>query len=81
MGLVTALHVSSILSFCFLHVDMRALDICIGLRAFVVVFSMCLLYVRLGSRVGPNIFGLMFMGSVVLFIYSVTCMLYPLGLV
>ena len=29
---------------------------------------MCLLYVSLGSRVSPSILGLMFMGSMVLFI-------------
>ena len=28
------------------------------------LISMCLLYVSLGSRVSPSIFGLMFMGSV-----------------
>ena len=43
---------------------MSALSICIVLRAFVVVISMCLLYVSFGSRVSPSIFGLMFMGSV-----------------
>ena len=36
---------------------MSALSICIVLRAFVVVISMCLLYVSLGSRVSPSIFG------------------------
>ena len=43
---------------------MSALSICIVLRAFVVVISMCLLFVSLGSRVGPSSFGLIFMGSV-----------------
>ena len=62
MGLVLALHVASIVSFCFSHVvDVSLLSICIVLRAFVVVFSMYLMYVGLGSRVCPNIFGLMFM--------------------
>ena len=42
---------------------MSALSICIVLRAFAVVISMCLMYVSLGSRVSPSIFGLMFMGS------------------
>ena len=37
-------------------VDVSALSICIVLRAFVVVSSMCLLYVSLGSRVSPSIF-------------------------
>ena len=45
---------------------MSALSICIVLRAFVVVISMCLLYVSLESRVSPSIFGLLFMGSVML---------------
>ena len=49
-------------------VHVRALSICIVLRAFVVVIYMCLLYVSLGSRVSPSILGLMFMGSVMLFI-------------
>ena len=42
MGLVMALYVARIVSFCFPHVvDMSALSICIVLRAFVVVISMC----------------------------------------
>ena len=58
MGLVMTLYVASIVSFCFLHVvDVSALRICIVLRAFVVAFSMCLLYVNLGSRVSPSILG------------------------
>ena len=40
-------------------VDVSALSICIVLRAVVVVISMCLLYVSLGSRVSPSIFGLL----------------------
>ena len=68
MGLVMALYVSRILSFCFLHVvDVSVLSICIVMSAFVVIY-MCLLYVSFGSRVSPNIFGLMFMGSMMLFI-------------
>ena len=55
----------------FHFVDVTALSICIVLRAFV---YMCLLYVRLGSRVSPSIFGLIFMGSVLLSICS--CVLY-----
>ena len=42
---------------------MSASSICIVLRAFAVVISMCLLYVSLGSRVSPSMFGLMFMGE------------------
>ena len=80
MGLVTALYVAIIVSYCFLHVvDVSALSICIVLRAIVVVISMCLLYVSLGSRVSPSIFGLMFMGSVMLSICSSSCVLYSAG--
>ena len=44
MGLVMDLYVARISSFCFPHVvDVSALSICIILRAFVVVISMCLL--------------------------------------
>ena len=61
MGLVMALYVAMIVSVCFPHVvDVSALSICIVLRAFVVVISICLLYVSLGSRVSPSILGLMF---------------------
>ena len=56
MGLLMALCVASIVSFCFPHVvDVSALSICIVLRAFVVVIYMCLLYVSLRSRVSPSI--------------------------
>ena len=69
-----------IVSFCFLYVvDVSALSICIVLRAFVVVISMCLLYVSLGSRVSPGIFGFMFMGSVMLSICSSSYVLYSAG--
>ena len=58
MSLVMALYVAMIIFFCFPHVvDVSALSICIVLRAFVVVISMCLLYVSLGSRVSPSILG------------------------
>ena len=51
MGLVMALYVTKIVSFCFPHVvDVSALSICIVLRAFVVVISMCLLYVVWGRE-------------------------------
>ena len=55
MGLVMALYVAMIGSFCFPHVV--DVSICIVLHTFVVVISMCLLYVSLGSRVSPSIFG------------------------
>ena len=58
MGLVMVMYVARIVSFCFPNVvDVSALSICIVLRAFVVVISMCLLYVSLGSRVSPSILG------------------------
>ena len=80
MGLVMALYVASIVSFSFPHVvDVSAFSICIVLRAFVVVISMCLLNVSLGTRVSPSIFGLMIMGSVILSICSVSCVLYSAG--
>ena len=42
MGLAMALYVARIVSFCFPHVvDVSALSICIVLRAFVGVISMC----------------------------------------
>ena len=79
MGLVMTLYVARIVSFCFPHVvDVSALSICIVLRAFVVVIFMCLLYVSLGSRANPSIFGLMFMGSV-MSICSSNCVLYSAG--
>ena len=72
MGFVMALYVARIVSFCLPHVvDVSIWSICIVLRAFVVVISMCM-----GSRVSPSIFGLMFMGSVMWSIYSSRCVLY-----
>ena len=80
MGLVMALYVAMIVSFCFPQVvDVSALSICIVLHDFVVVISMCLLYVSLGSRVSSSILGLMFMGRVILSICSSGCVLYSAG--
>ena len=80
MGLAMALYVAMIVSFCSPHVvDMSALSICIVLCAFVVVIHMRLLYVNLGSRVRPSILGLMFMGSVMLPMCSLSCALYSDG--
>ena len=78
MGLVMALYVARIVSFCFPHVvDVSALSIYnIVLRVFVVMIYMCLLYVSLGSRVSPSIFEFMFIGSVMLSICSSRCVLY-----
>ena len=73
MGLIMALYVAMIVSFCFPHVvNVSALSICI-------VIYMCLLDVSLGSRVSPSIFGSMFMGSVMLSICSSSCVLYSAG--
>ena len=82
MSLVMALYVARIVSFCFQVfqvVDVSALSICIVLRAIGVVIFMCLLYVSLGSRFSPSIFGLMFMGSVMLSICRSSCVLYSAG--
>ena len=80
MGLVKALYVAMIVSFCFPHVvDVSALSICIVVRALVNVIYMCLVYVSLGSRVSSSIFWLMFMGSVMLSICSSSCVLYSGG--
>ena len=58
MSFVMSLYVAMIVSFCFPHVvDVSAMSICIVLRTFVVVISMCLLYISLGSRVSPSILG------------------------
>ena len=49
MDLVMALYVTMIVSFCFSQVvNVSALSICIVLRAFVVMISMCLLYMTWG---------------------------------
>ena len=74
LGLVVMdLYVAIIVSLCFPHVvDVSALSICIFVRAFVVVLSIFFLYVSLGSRVSLSMAGLMFMGSVVLFICNVS---------
>ena len=45
------------------------------------LFSPCYIYVSLGSRVIPSILGLMFMGTVVLFICSASCVCIFSGLV
>ena len=80
MGLVIACYVAMIVSFCSTNVvDMSALRIGIVWRAFVVGISMYLLYVNLGSRVSTSIFGLMFMGSVMLSICSSSCVPYSAG--
>ena len=80
MCFVMALYVAMIVSFCSPHVvDVSALRVCIVLHAFVAVYSMCLLYVSVESRVSPTILGLMFMGNVMLSICSSSCVLYSAG--
>ena len=77
MGSAMALHVVRIVYFSFPHdVDASTLIIRIVPRAFVVVMSMCLLHVSLGSRVSPSIFGLTFMGIVMLSICISSCVLH-----
>ena len=51
MGLVMALYVAMIVSFCFPHVvEVSDLSICIVLCALVVVMYMCVLHVSLGRE-------------------------------
>ena len=66
-------------SFPFSSPMLSYFSILIVLRALVVVISMCLLYVTLGSRVSPSILGLMFMESAMLSICSLSCVLYFAG--
>ena len=43
------------------------------------MISMCLVFVSLGSRVSPSIFGLMFIGSMMLSLCSSNCVMYSAG--
>ena len=68
------LYVANIISFSFSHVvDVCALSICFVLRAFVVVLSICLWYEN------SSIFGVVFLGSVVLFNCNASCVFYYVG--
>ena len=70
-GLVMALYMATRISFCLPHaVSLNAFNMCSVLCVLFVMFSMCLLYVSLGSNVTPIIFGGVFVGSVVLSICS-----------
>ena len=61
-----ALYMDFIVSICLPHlVDERNLNMGSVLDALNAVLSMCLLYVSLGSRMRPSIFGGVFMSSVV----------------
>ena len=52
---------------------------CIDLCACAAMLTICVLYVSFGSSVTPNIFGCVFMGSVVLPIYRCSLVLYSTG--
>ena len=60
-------------------VDERTLSIGSVLDALNAVLSMCLLYVSLGSRVRPSIFGFLIMSSVLLLICRFSLVLYSEG--
>ena len=65
---------------CFMFVLILASSmVCVNVCGVVIVISMGLLYVSLGSRVSHSICGLMFMGSVMLSICSASCVLYSAG--
>ena len=67
-------------SFCFPHVvEVSAFSMFSVLRALVMVFCMCLLYVSLGSKVKPSIFGCLVVGSVVSLSVILSCLLYCAG--
>ena len=69
MGHVMVLNVESIVSLCLHRLIYKiTLDMDSVLDALDAVLSMCLLYVSLGSRVRPRIFGCVFMSSVFLLI-------------
>ena len=61
------------------YVVVSALSRLIVFVAFVFVFCMCVEYVSFGSSVRPSILGLVFVGSVSLFICSVKVVLYCAG--
>ena len=70
IGIVMAEYVASIVSFCFPHVSVFKYLYCCA--------CFCC-RVSLGSRVSHSIMGLMFMGRVVLFSCSASCVLYSAG--
>ena len=72
-------HYGLILEHAILFFTRSLFFIFVSVLSFVVVISMSLLYVSLGSRVSPSIFGLMFMGSMMLSICSSSCVLYSAG--
>ena len=57
---------------------MQVLYVCV-LDALNEVLSVCLLYVSLGSRVRPSIFGCVFMSSVLLLTNIFSCLFYSAG--
>ena len=81
VGNVIVLHVMSSVSLVFPQcVVVSAFSILNVVLALFVVFCMCLLKVSLGSKMSPNIFESVFVGSVVLFICIVSVVLYFAGL-
>ena len=76
-GLVTVLYVAMNVSFYLPHpVDVSDLIICSGLCVCTEMLWMCVLYVRVGSKVRPRTFGCITMGSAVLFILRSRLLLY-----
>ena len=72
MGLVMGLYVQNIVSLCLPHfVDEKTLRMGSVLDALDAVLYMCLLYMSLGSRVRPIIFGCVFMSSVLLLMLQI----------
>ncbi len=80
IGLVIALYVCIIVSFCFPQfVDVSAFIMLSVLRALFAVFCMCVLNVNLGSKVIPSILGCLCVGIVVLFMCRCSVVLYCAG--
>ena len=73
-GLITALQIAMIASFCLPHpVAVSAFMICRGLCACTEMLWMCVLYVSFVSKVKPRTFGCVAIGSAMLFILGSDC--------
>ena len=80
MGLVIALYVVVSVSLDFPQcVDVSALSTLMVCFARFAVLFMWLVYVSLGSKVSPSIFGFLCVGSCVLFMFSVSVVEYSAG--
>ena len=80
IGLVMALYVAVMVSFCFLHgVEVSVFKIFIVLDAFAVMFLTCSAYVNLGSNVNPRTSGCFTVGIKVLLMLKCSCVLYSAG--